>query len=400
MKAVILAAGEGKRMYPFTEVRPKVMVPVANRPIMEHLILELREAGIREFLLVVGYRSDKIREHFGDGAKWDISIEYATQKAQQGTADAVRQASGFVGDRFILVNGDVVVGSNDLRKLAERATPAMGICSCADVKGLGVVELRDGNIVRIHEKAERPPTNLVNTGLYLLTSDIFSAIQDTRPSPRGEYELTDSLQLLIERGIPLAGCEVKSWLNFTYPWDLLNANELLIRKAPAKVEGEVEEHVVLKGEVSVGKGTIISSGSYIVGPVVIGNDCTIGPNCFIRPATAIGDNCHIGAAVEVKNSIVMNRSNAPHLNYVGDSVIGEGCNLGAGCKTANLRLDKGNIKSMGVDTGRNKLGALIGDGVQTGINSCINIGCAIGAFSSIGPGALAHGRIKPRSVIL
>ncbi len=107
--------------------------------------------------------------------------------------------------------------------------------------------------------------------------------------------------------------------------------------------GEIEANVVLKGAVSVDKGTIIRSGSYIVGPVIIGQNCDIGPNCFIRPSTAIGDNCHIGAAVEVKNSIVMNGTKIPHFNYVGDSVIGENCNLGAGTKIANLKLDKKNI---------------------------------------------------------
>ena len=156
---------------------------------------------------------------------------------------------------------------------------------------------------------------------------------------------------------------------------------------------------MLKGAVSIGKGTIVRSGTYIVGPVIIGSNCDIGPNCFIRASTAIGDNCHIGAAVEVKNSIIMSGSKVPHLNYVGDSVIGENCNLGAGTKVANLKLDKRNIFIDGKDTGRRKLGAIIGDNVQTGINSSINVGTLIGNNSFIGPGALAHGIISPGSKI-
>src|SRR4030042_2811217 len=132
------------------------------------------------------------------------------------------------------------------------------------------------------------------------------------------------------------------WLDVSYPWDLLKANESLMSHLEGKIQGEIEPNAVLKGTVSVGKNTVVRSGSYIVGPVIIGDNCEIGPNCYIRPSTAVGDNCHIGASVEVKNSIIMRETKIPHHNYVGDSVIGERCNLGAGTKIANLRLDKNN----------------------------------------------------------
>ena len=155
--------------------------------------------------------------------------------------------------------------------------------------------------------------------------------------------------------------------------------------------------IIIKGAVSIGEGTVVRSGAYIVGPVVIGRGCDIGPNCCIRPSTSIGDNCHIGSAVEVKNSIVMNGTKIPHLNYVGDSVIGEGCNLGAGTIIANLRLDKKNITVGTVDTRMRKLGAIIGDRVETGINATINIGTVIGNNTFIGPGAFVKGVIAPDS---
>ncbi|MDO8687158.1 MAG: glucose-1-phosphate thymidylyltransferase, partial [Dehalococcoidales bacterium] len=187
--------------------------------------------------------------------------------------------------------------------------------------------------------------------------------------------------------------------DISYPWDLLAANESLMAETKAQRLGQVEDNVTIKEPVSIGRGTIVRSGSYIVGPVLIGQDCDIGPNCYIRPCTAIGDGCHVGAAVEVKNSIVMNGSKIPHLNYVGDSVIGEECNLGAGTKIANLKLDKKNIVVGRIDTGRRKLGAILGDGVETGINASINVGCMIGNNTHIGPGAIASGIIAPGSKI-
>ena len=155
----------------------------------------------------------------------------------------------------------------------------------------------------------------------------------------------------------------------------------------------------VKGKVYIGKNTVIRSGSYIVGPVMIGDNCDIGPNCYIRPSTSIGNNCHIGAAVELKNSIIMNGCKIPHHNYMGDSIIGENCNLGAGTKIANLRLDKANIKINGKDTGRRKLGAIIGDNVKTGINSSINVGTLIGNNTVIGPDTMVKGVIVPNTKI-
>jgi bifunctional UDP-N-acetylglucosamine pyrophosphorylase/glucosamine-1-phosphate N-acetyltransferase len=154
----------------------------------------------------------------------------------------------------------------------------------------------------------------------------------------------------------------------------------------------------------VGKGTVIRSGTYIEGPVVIGNNSKIGPNCYLRPYTTIGNYCHVGNACEVKNSLIMDHSNVPHLNYVGDSIIGQHCNLGAGTTVANLRLDKNNIivtlNGKKIDSKRRKLGMVIGDNVQTGINSIINVGSMIGNNVLIGPGAMAKGEIKPDTRIL
>jgi len=155
----------------------------------------------------------------------------------------------------------------------------------------------------------------------------------------------------------------------------------------------------IRGEVYIGEGTRVRSGSYIVGPVAIGNGCDLGPNCYIRPATSLGDGCRVGSAVEVKNSIVMRGSRIPHHNYVGDSVLGENCNLGAGTKIANLRLDGEDIEIAGVGTGRRKLGAIIGDGVETGINTTINVGSLIGDNARIGPGAVVSGVVLPDSRI-
>lgn len=386
-------------MHPLTANRPKVMLPVASKPILEHLLIEVKEAGINEFIFVVGYCDKQVRSYFGKGAKWGVQIEYSEQRKQLGTADAIRMVGSVVDGNFMVINGDVVVSRADIKRLMKSSSNTMSVIEVKDPRGLGIVELADDKVVSIYEKTRQPPTLMANAGLYLFTPEIFEAIAKTEKSPRGEYEITDSLKLLMKKKPGLHYKEIKSWVDLSYPWDLLRANESMMAALEGENLGEVEENVVLKGVVSIGKDTVVKSGTYIEGPVIIGEGCSIGPNCYIRPSTTIGDNCHIGAAVEVKNSIIMKGTDIPHLNYVGDSVIGEGCNFGAGTKIANLRLDKRNIRVGGIDTRRRKLGAIIGDNVETGINTSINVGSTIGNNTFIGPGAVVRGVILPNSKI-
>jgi len=160
-----------------------------------------------------------------------------------------------------------------------------------------------------------------------------------------------------------------------YPWDLIEANSVLVSEIKNDIKGKVEKNVTVKGKLKTGKGTEILSGTYIKGNVIIGENCLIGPNCYLRGNTSIGNDCHIGQAVEIKNSVIMDNAKVPHLSYIGDSVIGENSNLGAGTITANLKHDNRNVRSVVkgkiVDTGRRKFGTIIANDVHTGINTTI-----------------------------
>ncbi|MBM2825370.1 MAG: Nucleotidyl transferase [Dehalococcoidales bacterium] len=386
-------------MRPLTYTRPKVMVPLANKPLLEHLLIEAKKAGVTEFIFIVGYHEEQVRRYFGSGDRWGVSIDYSSQRRQLGTADALRVVAGLLDGNFLMLNGDIIVREKDIARLTRASHNTMSVFEVEDTRDLGVIEVKENKVLRIHEKVEKPPSRLANAGLYLFTPDIFAAIAQTPKSPRGEYEITDSLQLSINQGYDVGYQKIDYWLDLSYPWDLLSANEVLMAEMEAENLGEVEENVNIKGAVVIGKGTTVRSGSYIIGPVLIGQDCDIGPNCLIRPCSAIGDSCHIGAAVEVKNSIIMNGTRIPHHSYVGDSIIGEDCNLGAGTNIANLRLDEQDIWVSGRNTKRRKLGAIIGDRVETGINVSINVGSMIGNDTHIGPGAIASGIISPESTI-
>jgi len=398
MECVVLAAGEGKRMRPLTAKRPKVMLPLANRPMMEHLVIAARDAGIRDFVFVVGYGEREIRNHFGDGSGFGINIAYAPQRHQHGTADAVRSARDLVTGPFLLLNGDMILESGDIELFCKRKAPCIGISTTDHPEDYGGVLLEGDRVVSLEEKSEQPGSNLINAGAYLFTGDIFDKVDKVRLSSRGELELTDALGgLIAER--QLGAYRLPSWMDVGYPWDMLDANATLMQRIDAENNGTVDEGVTIRGPVKIGEGSIIRTGTYIEGPCMIGKGCLIGPHAYIRGPASIGDDCHIGHCTEIKNSIIMAGTKIPHFNYLGDSVIGSNCNLGAGTKVANLRHDHENIRVCGKDTRRKKFGAVIGDNVRFGINCSINVGAVIGSNAQFAPNSFIEGCIGENAII-
>lgn len=198
---------------------------------------------------------------------------------------------------------------------------------------------------------------------------------------------------------PVKQCELHGSTVIRYPWDLIELNSMIVGSlTDNKIDGTIRENVSIDGFIELGEGSVLLPGVYIEGNAIIGKNCKIGPNCYIRGNTTIGDNCHIGQAVEVKNSLFMDKVSTGHLSYVGDSVLCSRTNFGAGTTTANLRHDGKNHKSMVdgdlIDTGRRKLGAIIGDDVHTGINTSFYPGRKLWPHASTRPGEIVQKDIK------
>ena len=349
--------------------------------------------------MVVQFEAEKIKGFFKDGKQFGCKIEYVKQRRLGGTADAVRTVeSEFRGEeRFLIVYGDNYYDQKALDKFAnspESKDLLMGASEVKDPSRFGTLVVKKGNIVSIREKISSGNVGVVNAGIYVLDNSIFSAIRKTRKSPRGEFELTDSLSLLMAeaRRIRTVQFGKGEWVGISYPWDLLEANRAALDSDEEVRNGETEVGVHLKGTVSLAEGSRVKSGSYIEGPVYVGEGAVVGPNAYVRPGTSLGKGAKVGAGCEVKNSIVMDEAKIPHLCYVGDSVLGRGASLGAGTITANLKFNDSHVESrvkrQMVDSGQRKLGVIFGDGVKTGINVSIFPGVKIGADSWIGPGAI------------
>lgn len=402
LKAIILSAGEGSRMRPLTLTKPKTMLPVAGKPIIQYNIESLRDNGITDILLIVRYKEEIVRNYFGDGSDFGVNISYKTQKDFLGTANAISYGEDFIDDSIIVLNGDIILDDEIIHEIIKKYNylspdTLMLLTEVEDPSAFGVVEIENGNIKNIVEKPKREeaPSNLVNAGIYIFNKDIFDKIRETEISERGEYEITDSVSLQIEDNKKVIGHKTsKDWIDVGRPWELIEVNEELIGKLKTEIKGTVEAGAVIHGEVFLDEGSVIKAGVYIEGNVYIGKNCDIGPNSYIRGNTYFGDNVHVGNAVEIKNSIIMENTNVSHLSYVGDSVIGSNCNMAAGTNIANLRFDnatiKTKIKNQKIDSGRRKLGAIIGDSVKTGINSSFSPGVKVGHNSTIGSGVLLY----------
>jgi len=411
MKAVVLAAGKGERLNPLTETRPKHLLPVGGTPLLGWSLRGLAEAGIDEVLLVTNYMEEQIKGHFGDGSELGLSLSYVRQEEMRGTADAFRKGMDFVGgEDFIGLYGDLFVNPGCLKALLEAHKPGETTLSVvpAEVPSqTGVVELEGDLVTNIVEKPPpgEEPSDLGNAGIYVFTPEIFERIEETGLSSRNEYEVTDSIKAIIDSGSTVRAVRIPKdeWLDVGLPWNLLEANARALSSLKPSIDGEVEEGVRILGPVHISEGVRVRSGAYIEGPVVIGPGSDVGPNCYLRPSTSIGENVRVGNACEVKNSIVMDGTHVAHLSYVGDSIIGAGCNFGAGTITANIRFDKKNvrvnIKGKRIDSGLRKLGSIIGDDVQTGINVSLMPGVKVGSNSWIAPGLTVHEDV-PASVFL
>jgi len=398
MECVVLAAGEGRRMRPLTAKRPKVMLPLANRPMLEHLVLAARDAAITDFVFVVGYGEREIRKHFGDGSQWEIHIRYAPQRHQHGTADAVKSVRDLVTGPFLLLNGDMIINSTDIADLRRCQPPCMSVSTTDHPGDYGVVLVENDLVISLEEKSKNPKSTMINAGAYLLDLDIFDAVDRVQTSSRGELELTDALsEYITEKKLKVH--KLACWMDIGNPWDMLDANLTLSGNLQSSLQGMVEDGVSIHGNVIIGEGSLVKSGTYIEGPCIIGRNCRIGPHAYIRGATSIGDDCHIGHCTELKNSVIMAGTKIPHFNYIGDSIIGTGCNFGAGTKIANLRHDRANVRVCGKDTRRKKFGAVIGDGVQFGINCSVNAGTLIGSNAQFAPNSFISGCIGENATI-
>ncbi len=355
LKAVILAAGRGTRMLPLTYTRPKHMLPVAGKPLLEHIIDFLRGNKITEITLVVRHMKEHIIKHFNDGSRFNVHISYVEQEpGNLGLAHAVSCAKESMKgeDDFVVMLGDVLV-KLDMAKMLEQhnstgAKATIALATVEDPRPFGVATLDDRlRVKKLVEKPKVPASNYVVAGLYVFNQEILDVIKSLKPSWRGELELTDAMQRLIEQNSPVYGFPaIKWWKDTGRPTDLLDANRRFLSELPSfYMLGEVERGAELRGPIQIDKDSVVQGETRIEGPVVIGENCQIGPKCKIGPYVEIGNGVQLVENVVLENSVVMGNTIISNNTVLKDSIIGESCQIGPNCTAS------GNNTSFGVVIG-------------------------------------------------
>lgn len=393
MQALILAAGRGKKLDPLTEKRPKSMIYVCEKPLLEYTIAYLKEIGVTEIMIVVGHAREKIMNYFGNGSQFGVNIKYIIQPEQKGIGDAIFNAENEFSTNntfFFLIYGDLIVHPNIFRttyfSFNSIRKPVATVCLTPNPELYGAVFLdSDVKITKFIEKPEEMEGNYILSGVFILSSRFFSTLKEV------DGDMEKALESLVSTEGELYGTIWDyEWVDLTFPWHMLSANKMLMKTwESAKISKTVkmEGNVIIDGPVHIDRDVTIASGAIIRGPCYIGPDSYIGNYALIREYTCIGAGSIIGFGVELKNCVLFGNSKIGRLSFIGDSVLGENVNIGAGTMTVNEDIDgetiKMQINGKTEDSQLKKLGAFIGDDVKIGSNITLSPGLKISSNTKI-----------------
>ena len=386
MKAIILAAGEGAHLSPFSETRPISMIGVAGRTMLDNTFGLLKSAGINDIFIVVRHKKDKLIERLQQQDHNGLNLHYVEQKRKLGIGHAVMQIKNKIspGEYFLLLYGDTLTAENIFSKVQQSfhsfKCPVASICLPPSNQMFGNVFLNARmEITKIVEKPKGNNLgNYVLSGVFILPASFFKLLESSGNS------MEKALKKVVAGEGMRASMWEDDWLDVVYPWEILTANKMIMdswEESSIAKTATLEANVTLHGIVRIEAGAIIKSGAVLEGPCCIGERSYIGNNSLIRSYTSVGKNCSVGSGVELKNSVVMDNSQIGRLSFVGDSVLGENVDMGAGCMTVNRTVDwkpisvKNGKRPMG--TGMTKLGAFLGDGVVVGAGNTLQPGMVV-----------------------
>ncbi|ERG87999.1 MAG: nucleoside-diphosphate-sugar pyrophosphorylase [halophilic archaeon J07HX5] len=381
--AVILAAGEGRRLAPLTNRRPKPMLPVVNKPLLEHVVEAVVGAGIDRIVLVVGYQRKRIQTYFGDGDEWGIDIEYAVQRTQLGTAHALEQAAPLVEGRFVALNGDRLLTSEIVDQIADSSddtTVTMAVTRASDPSTYGVVSL-DGTVVTsiVEKPGPEAQSRVINAGVYGFTQTIFDVIEKTDPGPDGEYRLTDAIGQLVDSRDRVRAVQYNGrWLDVSHPWDLLSVTGQLLDTA---------------GKATLGQR---GAGAEVSDAARLADTASVGTSVVVGRGTVVGENARIGANATVERSVVFPDATVEAGAVLRDCIVGANASVGAnttvpgGAATVTLA---GDVYE-GV-----RLGGVIGDNTTVGGGATLHPGTILGDSVKIAPGVSVSGTIDDETAV-
>lgn len=330
LKGLLLGGGLGTRLRPLTYTGNKHTLPIANKPMILYALENLINAGINDVGIIIGPLKEGIVDIIRS-SNYPAKITFIEQPDPLGLAHAIMVSESFLGNEpFVMHLGDNLFqqGIKQFIDVFNKKNPdaVIGVTKVKDPRPYGVVVMKDGKIEKLVEKPKEPISNLALVGVYVFSPEIYKYTKRLKPSWRGEYEITDAIQLMLEDGKHIEVVEVNGWWKDTgKPEDLLEANQLVLDSIQRDVKVNVPENVKIEGRVIIGENTELKGNVVVRGPAIIGKNCVIGPNVYIGPYTSIGDECVL-ADCEIENSIVMKGTRIENISErITDSIIGNNC---------------------------------------------------------------------------
>jgi len=310
MKGIVLHGGHGTRLRPLTHTGPKQLLPIANKPMSQYCIESLKDAGIKEIAIIIGGTgASKVKDYYGNGEKFGLEFTYIEQDYPRGISHAISLCKDFIdNDKFVVFLGDNILKGGIKKYVNEfeksDASASILLCEVDNPSQFGIADIQDGVIKKIVEKPKHPTSNLAVIGVYLLSPLIFEVIPKLKPSWRNELEITDALELLLEKHKVLINKVTENWKDTGTPEDIIHANRFVLEDMKPFFHGHLEEGVIIDGTIMIGKNTLIKTGAVLIGPLIIGKNCVIESNCRIGPNVSIGDESKIDNC-DMADSIIM-----------------------------------------------------------------------------------------------
>ncbi|MGQ4833132.1 MAG: bifunctional sugar-1-phosphate nucleotidylyltransferase/acetyltransferase [Candidatus Asgardarchaeia archaeon] len=412
MKAVILAAGAGERLLPLTESIPKPMIQLMGKPIIEHLIIQARQAGIKDFVIVIGENGEIIQEYFADGKELGVNIKYAQQPEPKGVMDAINCAHEYIENEkyFLVMFSDIIISHEFIKRIINahnnlRSSTLIGVTIVENPELYGIVDLdSDSRVLHVTEKPkEKATSNYAIAGIFLFSNEAYEIL-------RNENQLDLAIDKIIKTFEDAYGIIwEKEWVDITWPWDLLEANKLLLKNISRDLKGSfisnnanISERTNLEGFIVIEDGALIRSGVQIKGPAYIGKNAYVGNNSLIRDYTSISNSVTIGFSVELKNSLIFPEAFVGQLSYIGDSIIGNNVRVSSGFQTWNYPFEKEifyTFKGEKIRIPRRKFGTVIGPKTVIGMNVVTYPGTRVGANCKIYPGSIINKNVESNAVV-
>jgi bifunctional UDP-N-acetylglucosamine pyrophosphorylase/glucosamine-1-phosphate N-acetyltransferase len=400
MQAILLAAGESSRMYPFSNGEHKSMIRILGKPLLEHMLEKLKNKNIRDIIIVVG--NNNIEAYFGNGRKFGVNIKYVLQKNPEGAGNAILLSKDLLKNDFILLNAYHVEIDNLVDKLiAAKTTNNDGVLLVKekeDVWNYGVVEIEGESVKSIIEKPSigNSPSNFCIVGVYLLSKLFLEILEKTPPK---HYQLEEALDTFVKgHNVGFVKTD-EATIVLKYPWDLLNIKNYLLANLKKSISAgsKIASSAQLIGEVYIEDGTEIMENAVVKGPCYLGKNSFVGTNSILRDGVDLEEHSVVGANMEMKNTLLSEGSKT-HSGFIGDSLVGKNCRIGAAFNSANVRIDRETVKTMvkgeKIDTGLKSLGVIIGNNTRFGIKSTTMPGIIVGENTVIGAGTVVMNNVS------